>query len=495
MATQETPDRQQREVVEEFLNPSQGYSSAGYQLLLRLSSEQQGGMLGRITTALGDAGANIMDIDIREAHADRMVRDFRVLCDSEEHASVVSAAVSAIDGVEIELASDRTFQLHRRGKIAIENKVHIRTNAELAHVYTPGVGRVSMAIHDNPDAVWALTIKSNAIAIVTDGTAVLGLGDIGPEAAMPVMEGKSMLFKSFADIDAWPLCLDTKDPDEIISICRAIAPGFGGILLEDISAPRCFEIEERLQDLDIPVFHDDQHGTAVVVLAALMNSLKIVKKRPEDLKVVVLGVGASGVACSKIMMNFGVKNLIGFDRTGAVYEGRENLNFAKQWFAENTNPEGFDGTVEQALEGADLFLGLSGPRLIEPEWIPKMADDAIVFALANPEPEILPDRIPAGSTRVIATGRSDYPNQINNVLCFPGLFRGALDSHSRNITEQMKIVAARAIADVIPDDQLNEDYILPSPFNPEVVIRVAAAVREEAIRSGDTRDFGPRVFV
>ena len=419
MTSPENPDREQRHVVEDFLNPSQGYSSPGYQLLLRLSSDQRAGMLGRITTTLGDAGANIMDIDIREAHSDRMIRDFRVLCENEEHAHQVANAIGQLDGVEVELASDRTFQLHRRGKIAIENKVHIRTNAELAHVYTPGVGRVSMAIHDNPDAVWALTIKSNAIAIVTDGTAVLGLGDIGPEAAMPVMEGKSMLFKSFADIDAWPLCLDTKDPDEIVAICKAIAPGFGGILLEDISAPRCFEIEDRLQELDIPVFHDDQHGTAVVVLAALMNSLKIVKKRPEDLKVVVLGVGASGVACSKIMMNFGVKNLIGFDRSGALYEGRDNLNVAKQWFAENTNREGFDGSIAEALVGADLFLGLSGPRLIEPEWVTEMADDAILFSLANPEPEILPERIPEGAVRVIATGRSDYPNQINNVLCFP----------------------------------------------------------------------------
>lgn len=500
MTTQESRDRaqhdrEQSEVVEEFLNPSQGYSATGYQLLIRLNSEQRPGMLGLITTALGDAGANIMDIDIREAHADRMVRDIRVLCENEDHARQVSDAVAALDGVDLELASDRTFQLHRRGKIGIENKVHIRTNAELAHVYTPGVGRVSMAIHDNPDAVWALTIRSNTVAIVSDGTAVLGLGDIGPEAAMPVMEGKSMLFKSFADIDAWPLCIDTKDTDEIIQLCRAIAPTFGGILLEDISAPRCFEIEERLQDMDIPVFHDDQHGTAVVVLAALMNSLKIVKKRPEDLKVVVLGVGASGVACSKIMMNFGVKNVIGFDRSGAVYKGRDNLNVAKEWFADNTNPEGFDGTVEQALEGADLFLGLSGPRLIEPDWVTKMADDAIIFSLANPVPEILPEDVPAGSATVIATGRSDYPNQINNVLCFPGLFRGALDAHARNITEEMKIVAARAIADVIPDDQLSNEYILPSVFNPEVVERVAEAVLAEAVRSGDTRTFGPRVYV
>ena len=496
MTTQDTQgEKDQRTVVEEFLNPSQGYSAVGYQLLLRLRSEQLPGMLGTITTALGTAGANIMDIDIREARSNYMIRDFRVLCESEDHAKTVSETIATLEGVELELASDRTFQLHRRGKIAIENKVHIRTNAELAHVYTPGVGRVSMAIHDNPDAVWALTIKSNTVAIVSDGTAVLGLGDIGPEAAMPVMEGKSMLFKSFADIDAWPLCLDTKDTDQIVEICKAIAPTFGGILLEDISAPRCFEIEARLQPLDIPVFHDDQHGTAVVVLAALMNSLKIIQKRPEDLKVVVLGVGASGVACSKIMMNYGVKNVIGFDRTGAVYQGRDNLNFAKQWFAENTNPEGFDGSVEEALDGADLFLGLSGPHLIQPEWITKMSKDAVVFALANPVPEIMPEDIPTGAARVIATGRSDYPNQINNVLCFPRLFRGALDAHARNITEEMKIVAARAIADVIPDDQLSEEYILPSVFNQQVVESVAEAVRQEAIRSGDTREFGPRIYV
>ncbi len=491
----DSPQRDQQNIVEDYLNPVQGYSSTGYQLLLRISTIQRPGMLGRITTALGDAGANIMDIDIREAHADRMVRDIRVLCENEDHASQVANAVSNIEGVELQLASDRTFQLHRRGKIAIQNKVNIRTNAELAHVYTPGVGRVSMAINENPDAVWSLTIKSNTVAIVSDGTAVLGLGDIGPEAAMPVMEGKAMLFKSFAGIDAWPLCLDTKDPDEIVKVCKAVAPTFGGILLEDISAPRCFEIEERLQELDIPVFHDDQHGTAVVVLAALMNSLKIVNKRPEDLKVVVLGVGASGVACSKIMMNFGVKHVIGFDRSGAVYQGRANLNPAKEWFAENTNREGFDGSVAEALVDADLFLGLSGPHLIESEWLTRMAKDAIVFALANPIPEIMPEEVPDGAARVVATGRSDYPNQINNVLCFPGLFRGALDARVRNITEEMKIVAARAIADVIPDDQLSEEYILPSVFNVEVVERVAAAVRAEAARSAETRELGPRIYV
>ena len=478
-----------------WVDPDEANPSAGYQLLLRLQIAHQAGNLGRVTTTLGEAGANILDIDIEDVTEGHMIRSIRLLCDSEEQAHKIVGAVDALPFVEVILASDRTFQLHRRGKIEIANKVHIRTNAELAHVYTPGVARVSMAIYENPDAAWSLTMKPNTVAVVTDGTAVLGLGDIGPEAALPVMEGKSMLFKSFADIDAIPICLDTKDPEEIISITKAIAPGFGGILLEDISAPRCFEIEERLREvLKIPVFHDDQHGTAVVVLAALMNSLKIVEKRPEDLKVVVLGVGASGVACSKIMMEFGVKSLIGFDRTGAIYEGRDNLNPAKEWFAANTNPKGFDGSVSEALQGADLFLGLSGPGLIEPEWIGEMADDAIVFALANPVPEVMPQQI-VGLARVIATGRSDFPNQINNVLCFPGLFRGALDSRALEISEEMKIVAARAIAEVIPDDQLSEDYILPSVFNDEVVSRVAQAVEAEAIRSGKVRERGSRVYI
>jgi malate dehydrogenase (oxaloacetate-decarboxylating) len=489
MAIQQTHEQLQRS-LEEFRNPA-----TGYQLLLRLRIQNKPGMLGKVTTALGETGANIMDIDIQEAANDYMVRDIRVLCDSEAHAHRVAESLNNISGVDVVHASDRTFQLHRRGKIEIHNKVHIRTSAELAHVYTPGVGRVSMQIHDNPDSVWSLTIKPNTVAVVTDGTAVLGLGDIGPQAAMPVMEGKAMLFKSFGDIDAWPICLDTKDSDEIVNIVKAISPGFGGILLEDISAPRCFEIEERLRaELPIPVFHDDQHGTAVVVLAALINSLKIVQKRPEDLKVVLLGVGASGVACSKIMMNFGVKNVIGFDRQGAIYQGRSDLNFAKQWFAENTNPEGFDGTIDEALRGADMFLGLSGPRLLQPEWVRTMADEAIVFALANPEPEVMPELI-HGAARVIATGRSDYPNQVNNVLCFPGLFRGALDAGATSITEEMKIVAAKAIAETIPDEQLSEDYILPSVFNEQVSARVAEAVQAEAIRSGVVRPKGSRVFV
>ena len=470
--------------------------SGGYQLLLRLRLPNERGMLGRVATTLGEHGGSILDIDIAEVTPDVMIRDIILVCESEVQAREIVTAVGAIPGVEVIHASDRTFQLHRRGKIEVANKVNIRTNAELAHVYTPGVGRVSMAIHDNPEAVWSLTIKPNAVAIVTDGTAVLGLGDIGPEAAMPVMEGKSMLFKAFGNVDAWPICLDTKDTEEIIKIVKAISPGFGAILLEDISAPRCFEIEDRLRaELNIPVFHDDQHGTAVVVLAGLINSLKIIDKRPENLTVCVLGVGAAGVACSRIMMNYGVKNVIGFDREGAVYAGRkEHMNEAKNWFAEHTNPEGFDGTIAEALEGADMFLGLSGPNLIKPEWIAKMAPDAIVFALANPVPEIMPAEI-QGIARVIATGRSDFPNQINNVLCFPGLFRGALDAGARTITEEMKIVAARAIAESIPDNQLTEDYILPSPFNEGVATRVAAAVAAEAVRSDNVRPKNISIFI
>ena len=470
-------------------------SFVGYQLLLRLRIANAAGNLGRVTTAIGDAGGIIGSIDITEATNSNVVRNFRVYCPDEEQARGIVEHITSLPGVEVELASDRTFQLHRRGKIEIHNKVNIRTDAELAHVYTPGVGRVCMQVHDNPDAVWALTMKPNAVAVVTDGTAVLGLGDIGPHAAMPVMEGKSMLFKSFADIDAWPICLDTKDTDEIIDIVRALSPGFGGILLEDISAPRCFEIEDRLREmLDIPVFHDDQHGTAVVVLAGLINSLKIVKKRPEDLKVVLLGVGAAGVACAKVMLNFGVKEIIGFDRSGAIYRGRENLNPAKEWFAEHTNLEGFDGSLDEAMKGAGMFLGLSGPRMLSVENVESMADEAIVFALANPEPEIMPDLI-EGKARVIATGRSDFPNQVNNVLCFPGLFRGTMDAMAKEITEEMKIVAARAIAETIPDAQLNEDYILPSVFNPDVVPRVSEAVRAEAVRSGVTRELGKRVYI
>ena len=484
------PNLPQARIVDEYESPV-----SGYQLLLRLKVDNTPGNLGSVTTTIGDCGGDIGPIDIHEAGPGHVVRDLRVFCRDAAHGREVVERVGKLNGVEVLRASDRTFQLHRGGKIEIANKVHIRTNAELSHVYTPGVARVSMKIHEQPDAVWSLTARSNTVAVVTDGTAVLGLGDIGPEAAMPVMEGKCMLFKSFGAIDAWPICLDTTDPDRIVDAVEAIAPGFGGILLEDISAPRCFEIEDRLKEkLDIPVFHDDQHGTAVVVLAALINSLKIVQKRPEDLKLVVLGVGAAGVACARIMLNFGVQNIIGFDRTGAVYPGRDNLNVAKEWFAANTNPKGFQGSLDAAMRGADMFLGLSGPRTLTAEQVESMAPDAIVLALSNPEPEIMPELI-QGKARVIATGRSDYPNQVNNVLCFPGLFRGTLDSGAHDITEEMKLVAARAIAEVIPDDQLTEEYILPSVFNEAVGRNVAQAVAEEARRTGNVRKAGPRIFV
>jgi malate dehydrogenase (oxaloacetate-decarboxylating) len=469
---------------------------SNYPLLLRLAIDNEVGNLAKVTQSISEGGASVGDIEIQQAQSDVMVRNFRVFCRDEAHAQEIVASVSAIPGVDIQLASDRTFQLHRRGKIEVANKVNIRTMQELSHVYTPGVARVSMQVHDDPDSVWALTTKVNTVAIVTDGTAVLGLGDIGPQGALPVMEGKSMLFKSFGDIDAWPICLDTKDTDEIVNVVKAIAPGFGAILLEDISAPRCFEIEDRLrEELDIPVMHDDQHGTAVVVLAGIINALKIVKKRPEDLKMVLVGAGASGTACTKILMNYGVKNVIAFDTRGAIYEGREGLNPAKAWLAENTNKEGFDGTLSEAMVGADLFLGLSAPRMLEPEDVAAMSDGAIVFAMANPEPEIMPGLI-QGMAQVIATGRSDFPNQVNNVLCFPGLFRGALDAGATDITEEMKIVAARAIASVIPDDQLNEDYILPSVFNEDVGKLVAVAVAAEARRSGTVRGPGSaRIYI
>jgi malate dehydrogenase (oxaloacetate-decarboxylating) len=347
------------------------------------------------------------------------------------------------------------------------------------------VARICQAIHKEPLAVWSLTIKRNTVAVVTDGTAVLGLGDIGPEAALPVMEGKAMLFKEFGGVDAWPVCLATKDPDEIVRTVKAIAPVFGGINLEDIAAPRCFEIEDRLkEELDIPVFHDDQHGTAVVVLAGLINALKIVNKKPEDLKVVVLGAGAAGVACTKILMSAGVKDIIGCDRAGVLYKGRtEHMNPIKVWYAENTNPRQIKGTISDAIEGADMFLGLSGPGLITVEDIKKMNRDPIVFAMSNPDPEIAPEEA-LPYVRVMATGRSDYPNQINNVLCFPGLFRGLLDAHATTVNEEMKIAAAQAIAAAVSERDLHEEYIIPSVFDRSVARAVARAVTEAAYRTG-----------
>lgn len=382
----------------------------------------------------------------------------------------------------------KIFEIHKEGKITVVNKIPLETRDDLSMAYTPGVAKPCMAIHENRDLAYDLTIKSNMVAVVSDGTAVLGLGDIGPEAAMPVMEGKAMLFKSFGDVDAFPICLATKDPQEIINTCKYIAPGFGGINLEDISAPRCFEIEDTLKrELDIPVFHDDQHGTAVVVLAALYNALKVVDKKMEDIKIVVLGVGAAGVACSKILMGAGVKNIIGCDRKGVVSRGRkDNMNYMKEWFADNTNPENIHGGVEDAISGADLFMGLSGPGLFKAEWISKMAKDPIIFAMANPIPEIMPSEA-EGKVRIIATGRSDFPNQINNVLCFPGLFRGALDVRARDINEEMKLAAAKAIAESVSPAELSEKCIIPSVFSKKVRELVPAYVAEAARATGVAR--------
>jgi malate dehydrogenase (oxaloacetate-decarboxylating) len=444
-------------------------------------------MLGAVLSTMGDAGGVVGAIDIVSMETERSIRDITVNARDWEHERLLVEAVSRLPGVRVVHTSDRTFLLHLGGKLEVRSKAPIRTRDDLSMAYTPGVARVCLAIAEDREKAFNLTIKRNTVAVVSDGTAVLGLGDIGPEAAMPVMEGKAALFKEFANVDAFPICLNTTDTDEIVRCVKAIAPGFGGINLEDISAPRCFEIEERLrQELDIPVFHDDQHGTAVVVLAALINALKVVGKDLASIKVVVCGIGAAGTACTKILQAAGVRNIVGCDRIGVVEPRRSDLNAVKRWYAEHTNPERVCGGLMEALKGADLFLGLSGPGLLTPEDLDLMAPDPIVFALANPVPEIMPEQA-TGRVRVMATGRSDYPNQINNVLCFPGLFRGALDARAREITEGMKLAAAYAIAGVIPEERVMEEYMIPSVFDERVAPAVAAAVMQVAVADGAAR--------
>ncbi|CAN5271540.1 malate oxidoreductase [soil metagenome] len=461
--------------------------SASYSMTLRVEFPHEVGSLGKILTAVGDAGGMVGAIDIVRMQKERSTRDVTVNARDSEHGQKIVDDVGNLPEVRVINVSDRTFLVHLGGKIEVNPRLQIRTRDDLSMVYTPGVARVCRAIHQDPERAFNLTIKRNTVAVVTDGTAVLGLGDIGPAAAMPVMEGKAALFKEFAGVDAFPICLDTKDVDEIVAVVRNIAPGFGGINLEDISAPRCFEIEERLKrEIEIPVFHDDQHGTAIVVLAALINSLKIVDKKMEDLRIVISGVGASGVACAKMMMAAGAKNIVGCDSKGIVHEGRDNLNESKQWFAQHTNPEGREGDLTAAMEGADLFLGLSVPDVISVEHLTSMAEDPIVFAMANPDPEIRPEAA-WGHARIVATGRSDYPNQINNVLGFPGVFRGALDVRAREIDEGMKLAAAEAMAAVISEEELSEDYIIPSVFDERVVPAVAGAVAKAARESGMAR--------
>jgi malate dehydrogenase (oxaloacetate-decarboxylating) len=462
--------------------------NASYSLTLRVRIHNKPGKLGEVTTAIGMAGGDIEGIDIVSVGKDFLIRDITVNAASETHDEQIVASVQNIDGVDVVNISDRTFLMHLGGKIEMVSKMPLKTRSDLSMAYTPGVARICEAIHRDPEKRFNLTIKKNTVAVVSDGTAVLGLGDIGPAAAMPVMEGKCQLFKEFGGVDAFPICLNTKDPDEIVRTIKNISVAFGGINLEDISAPRCFEIEERLkEELEIPVFHDDQHGTAVVVLAALINALKITGKRMGDIKLVVNGIGAAGVACSKIVMAAGVKNIIGCDTTGAIYEGRsENMNWVKDWYARNTNPDKESGTIHDVITGADVFFGLSVPGVIDETDLRNMAAEPIVFAMANPVPEIMPEDA-EGLVAVMATGRSDYPNQINNVLCFPGIFRGALNCRARRINEEMKIAAAHAIADTIAEHELHPDYIIPSVFDRRVAEAVAARVEEAAYESGVAR--------
>ncbi len=463
--------------------------SAQYSLTIRIEIAHRPGMLGQVASAIGKAGGIIGAVDLIEVSEDKLLRDITVDAADQEQWEAITAAIDAVEGVRVVDTTDRTFLLHIGGKIEQRNKQPLKTRDDLSMAYTPGVARVCMAIAEDRDKAFQYTIKRNTVAVVSDGTAVLGLGDIGPEAAMPVMEGKAMLFKEFAGVDAFPICLDTKDPDEIVETVVRIAPGFGGINLEDISAPRCFDIEDRLKEqLDIPVFHDDQHGTAVVVLAALLNACTLTGRELAGLRVLVTGLGAAGVAVTRILMEAGVRDIVGADSRGLVSTERPDyldgsMNAIKRWYAQATNPDGLTGAPADALEGTDLFIGLSGARIFPAGELRKMNHDAMVFAMANPTPEVSPEEA-APYARIVATGRSDYPNQINNVLCFPGIFRGALDVRARAITDEMKMAAARAIARIIPESELREDYIVPSVFNRDVSPAVASAVAEQAKEQG-----------
>jgi malate dehydrogenase (oxaloacetate-decarboxylating) len=461
--------------------------SASFSAVLRVRLDNRPGTFAGLARAIGDEGGLLGAIDLVRVERASKVRDVTVLAADERQIERIVASVREAPGIEVEHVSDRTFLLHLGGKLEVAAKTPLKTRDDLSMAYTPGVARVCRAIADEPEKVWNLTVKQNAVAVVTDGTAVLGLGDIGPEAALPVMEGKAVLFKEFGGIDAWPLALATTDPDEIVSAVTAIAPVFGGINLEDISAPRCFEIESRLRDeLDIPVFHDDQHGTAIVVLAALLNALRVVGKRIEDVRVVVSGVGAAGAATTRILAAAGATDIVGCDRRGILFPGRPGLGPFKEAYAAETNPRGLRGSTDDALAGADIFVGLSAPGAISVEGVRSMAEDAIVFAMANPVPEVPPEEIEE-LVAVVGTGRSDYPNQINNVLAFPGVFRGALDVRSRAVTEEMKLAAAHALAEVVDPEHLAPDYVIPSVFNRSVAPAVAEAVACAAEEAGIAR--------
>ncbi|WP_026048936.1 NAD-dependent malic enzyme [Actinomyces timonensis] len=459
-----------------MVQPSPSYTVA---LHMEVSASQR--VVAKLVDTATATGAVVTGVDVSDSDGDSLVVDLTADTRDSVHRGELVKALRAIDGVIVENVGDSTFLAHVGGKIEIASKYPVRNRRDLARVYTPGVARVCKAIHDHPERARKLTIKKNTVAVVTDGTAVLGLGDIGPAAAMPVMEGKAILFKQFGGVDAWPVALDTKDPEEIIAICKAIAPAYGGINLEDIAAPKCFDIEARLrEELDIPVFHDDQHGTAVVTLAALINALKVVGKRIEDVRIVLSGVGAAGSAIAKLLMAHGATDIVGYGRAGALYSGdTEGMNEHRKWLAENTNPRGITGTLKEGLAGADVFIGVSSGNLLTPEDLDVMAEGAIVFAMANPTPEVDPIGA-AEHVSVVATGRSDFPNQINNVLAFPGLFRGLLDTGITNISTELLRAAATGIASVISDDEISPVYIIPNAFDTRVADAVAVAVRRFA---------------
>ena len=471
--------------------------SAQFSVTVRVELDARKEPLGKLTAAIAEAGGQIAGVDLIPGAGPegKRIREFTIDATDQAHWELILRGIGSVKGARVVEYTDRTMQMHRGGKISVENKYPVKTRDDLSMAYTPGVARVCSSIHEDRSLAFEYTIKKNMVAVVSDGTAVLGLGDLGPEAAMPVMEGKAMLFKEFAGVDAFPICLSTTDTDEIVRTVELMAPTFGGINLEDISAPRCFEIEDRLKDLiDIPVFHDDQHGPAVVTMAALFNALKIIDKRIEDLRVLMVGLGAAGIAVTKMMLAAGLTHIVGCDRAGALSTTREDylsgeMTGIKRWYAENSNPEHLLGQPDDLLEGMDLFIGLSGPGVIQASSLGKRNRDAIVFAMANPTPEVMPEEA-AQYVRIMATGRSDYPNQINNVLCFPGIFRGALDAGAPQITEDMKMAAARGIAEVVSEDDLSEDYIIPSVFDRDVAPKVAEAVIQEARRSGAAR-FSP----
>jgi malate dehydrogenase (oxaloacetate-decarboxylating) len=462
--------------------------SPSYSFTIRLKAANKPGMVGNITSSMGSVGGDIGAIDIVKVGKNFIIRDYTVNTSDFKHRTEIIKALKKLDGTEVVSVSDRTFLIHLGGKITIENKIPLNTRDDLSMAYTPGVARVCSEIAEDKDKSYKLTIKKNTIAIVTDGSAVLGLGDIGPEAAAPVMEGKCMLFKRFGDVNAFPICLNARNPDDIVDTVERISPIFGGINLEDISSPRCFEIERKLTErLDIPVFHDDQHGTAVVVLAGILNALRVVGKKLEDIKIVVSGLGAAGISCCNLLLSAGAKNIVGVDSKGILYRGRgEGMNPAKEAFALESNPHNEKGSLEDAFNVADLFIGVSSPNIVTVEMIKKMSQDPIVFALANPNPEIDP-ALAEPHVAIIATGRSDYQNQINNVLCFPGIFKGLLRCCSKTINLPMKLAAAQAIASIIKPEELSPDYIIPSVFDERVAKEVARAVVNAAYETGVAR--------